>query len=220
MDRKRFLKTMITAGVCCCGAASSLAAQSLDDKKQGALSGGKSKGWIEGLEDKMVEGSESPAWLRIDKGERWIKDLMDILDDNLDAETKNKIMEASGRACFNDAFGVAPKEKVTPEEAERFVKLLEANGSKVVREGNKITITYSLGRDHQNPWGLMMSDGYCMCPIVEKPTTKISPTFCLCSIGYVKETIERSTGRTAKVELIDSLKKGGNDCIFKVELVD
>jgi hypothetical protein len=218
MDRKDFMKALITSGICCCGAASSLAAQSLTERKPGGLGGEKPQRWIGDLEDRMVEGSESPAWLKAEKGERWIRDLMDIMDETLDTDTKHKLMQASGRACYIDAFGVAPKEKATSAEAEGFINYLRNSGCEVVRDGKKTTITYSWGRDHQNPWGLIMSDGYCMCPIVEKNTVKISPTFCQCSTGYVKELFERYTGRTAEVELMDSLKKGGNDCIFKIEL--
>jgi len=220
MDRKNFLKTLITAGLCCCGAASTLSAQALNGKRLSGSSEDESTRWIEDLEERMVKGSETPAWHKAGKGEKWIVDLMDNMDGILDDETKSKLMQACGRSCYIGAFGVASKEKATLEEAENFLKRLEGGGYKVTRENKKTTVIFNWGRDHQNPWGLIMSDGYCMCPLVEKESTMLSPTFCKCSTGYVKEMFERSTGRTASVELLDSLKMGGKDCIFKIELIE
>lgn len=220
MDRKDFLKTLITAGLCCCGTASTLSAQSLNGKKLSGNSGDESARWIEDLEERMVKGSETPAWSKAEKGENWIKDLMDNMDDILDEEEKSQLMQACGRSCYNRAFGVASRGKATPAEADVFLKRLEGGGYKVTRGNNKTTVIFNWGRDHQNPWGLIMSDGYCMCPLVEKDSVKLSPTFCKCSTGYVKEMFERSTGRTANVELLDSLKMGGKDCIFKIEMTE
>lgn len=44
----------------------------------------------------------------------------------------------------------------------------------------------------------------CLCPMAEAQTAgSISPTYCLCSLGYVKEMHERILGRTVNVELVD-----------------
>lgn len=64
----------------------------------------------------------------------------------------------------------------------------------------------------------MLQDGYCMCPIVESGPPGLSPTFCYCSTGYVKEAFERHIGKPVKVELLDSLKMEGKDCIFKLAI--
>jgi hypothetical protein len=216
MDRKKFLKSILTAGVCVCGAPSILTGSTKGNMSKDGLGEDDSGAWIRDLEKRMIKCSESPAWIKAEKGEQWIKALMEHMDDALDDQTKKKLMQACGRSCCINAFGVAPKIKPTREEAERYVKLLEAGGYKVQREGGKITIIFNWGRTHQNPWGLIMSDGYCMCPLLEKQTVEVSPTFCQCSTGYVKELFERNTGWTTTVELLDSLKMGGKDCIFKV----
>ncbi len=216
MDRKEFLRTAVAAGAACCGAASGLFGRGMRD-------GGQEHGtqaWIGYLERKMIRASETPAWHKADKGQQWIKSLMDHMDAYLDDETRKTLMQACGRSCYIGAFGVAPSEKPTPEEVERFIKNFESQGYTVEREAGKTTVVYSWGRSHQNPWGLIMSDGYCMCPLVEKGPDGLSPTFCLCSTGYVKEIFARSTGKKVNVELIDSLKQGGQDCIFRINILE
>lgn len=54
--------------------------------------------------------------------------------------------------------------------------------------------------------------------VVESGPAGLSPTYCYCSTGYVKEGFERRIGKAVKVELLDSLKMGGKDCIFKLTI--
>lgn len=166
----------------------------------------------------MIKGSETPAWRKMEKAGLWIKDLMEHIDAVLDQETKIKLMQACGRSCFIHTFGVADENEPAPEERERYLQLLESRGFKLRREGDVITFSFNWGRNHQNPTGLVMSDGYCMCPQVESGPPGLSPSYCYCSTGYVKESFERTLGKPVKVELLDSLKMGGKDCVFKVEV--
>ena len=92
-----------------------------------------------------------------------------------------------------------------------FTGIAEQSG----KAGN-LTFIFNWGRDHQNPQGLIMRDGYCMCNIMEDGPPNLSPTFCCCSTGYVRETFQRKINRRVGVELINSLKMGGDDCLFKI----
>lgn len=216
MNRKNFFKKSLATVITCCGAASSISAISQSVKQES----NDPQKWINEFEKKMIKSSETPAWLKAKKGEKWIRDLMDNMDNLLDEETKKTLMKACGRSCYINAFGVAPSKKPSFEAAERYIQYFEKKGYDVKRKDKKVTIIYNWGRDHQNPWGLIMSDGYCMCPILENDEVKISGTFCNCSTGYIKESFERSTGRRTNVEVIDSIKRGGKDCIFKVEIIE
>lgn len=222
MHRKQFIKKMLQTGLCGCGAIMGIG-HYLRNEGAGLPSQDRPQtehGWVETLEKRMIKGSETPAWRKVEKSESWIKDLMNNVDALLDEETKIKLMQECGRACFTRAFGVAPEEKPTPEEARRYLLALKARGFKVRQEGNKTIIVYSWRQDHQNPWGLILGDGYCMCPIVETGPEGLSPTYCYCSTGYVKESFNRALGKPVKVELLDSLKRGGKDCIFKIEVLN
>ena len=176
--------------------------------------------WIHGLEKRMVKGSESAEWRKLEKSLEWIKDMMNNMDAMIDDEAKIRLMQASGRSCYLCAFGVAGEKKPPDTFVRRFMGSIRLQGNEVKQEGDKTVVTYKWGRNHQNPQGLILHDGYCMCPIVETGPPELSPTFCFCSTGYVKEMFERYTGKTVeKIELLDSLKMGGNDCIFRMEIV-
>lgn len=220
MDRKQFLKTSIVACISCCGAVFGLnsSLRNVTGQVRSQSKNPTSQDWIPDLEKRMVKGSETPAWLKAEKSVSWITDVLENMDSMLDLETRKKIMQANGRACYTRAFGVGSNTKPSPEIADRFVSILRARGYEIKDEGEITTIIYNWGRDHQNPWGLVMKDGFCMCQIVESGPEKMSPTFCQCSAGYVKESFERAIGKTAEVEVLESLKMGGNDCVFKVRL--
>lgn len=214
MDRKDFIKKTTKATLFCCGAASTLlgatnSITNLDDKK-------KSQTWIDKMEKQMVAGSESPVWMKQEKSLAWIQNIVDNIDQCFDSDTKKKLMGMCGKACYNRAFGVAPDRKPSEEAYKKYIESLKQDNNDYTEDEKSITIIFNWGKDHQNPWGLIMSDGYCMCPIVEPNEVKISGTFCQCSAGYVKEIFERSTGKAVTVEVISSLKTGGDDCIFKV----
>lgn len=218
MNRQQFLKRSLQAGFCACGAALGFG-RGLQEKLETPMrldSSPAEEGWIADLEKRMIKGAETPSWRKAEKAGLWIKDLMDCMDAELDTDTKARLLQACGRSCYLRAFGVADERQRTPEEREKYLQFLESNGIKVQREGNAVTFTYSWGRDHQNPTGLIMHDGYCMCPQVESGPPGLSPSYCLCSTGYVQETFQRTLGLPVEVELLESLRMGGKDCVFKI----
>jgi len=220
MDRKQFLKTALRSGVCGCAAACGfglglkaegkpLLAQSQD---------GAAQGLGQDLHRRMREGSRSPDWARIEKAESWVKFLMDNMDALLDEPTKVKLMSACGRSCYFNAFGVAGEKPPSPEAAERYLKALNSAGFKVEKGPESTTVHYGWA-GKQNPQGLSLKEGFCMCPLVENDIPGLSPSYCHCSAGYVAESMERATGRKVlSVEILESVKRGGKDCRFRVTL--
>lgn len=221
MNRKKFIENLIKSGTAffCSLSLPYNSFQQYKDKKKSNQTI-KNENWIEDLEKRMIKGSETPAWLKVEKSENWIKDLMSHMDSMINKDTKIKLMQECGRSCYIRAFGVAPEEKPESEQAKEYIERLKTNGYKVEKKGNKTTVIFNWGENHQKPTGLIMKDGYCMCDIVESGPVRLSPSFCYCSTGYIKEIFERRTGKQVKVDLIDSLKMGGKDCIFKVEIED
>jgi hypothetical protein len=211
MDRKEFLKKTIQTGIICCGALAgleSIVAQNIGTGKKLSADLGK----------RMLDGSKSPDWRKAEKAISWIKNMLDNIDEHLDEKTKIKLLNACGRSCLIFAFGVADEKKPSAEQAEEFLKSLEKDGFKIVQNSDITTIFYGWQRK-QSPQGLSEKDGYCMCPIVESDIPGLSHSFCNCSAGYVKEIFERQTGRKVnKVEVLESIKRGGKDCRFRVEL--
>ncbi|MBN2171361.1 MAG: hypothetical protein JW819_08580 [Candidatus Krumholzibacteriota bacterium] len=211
MDRKQFLKALGASGLCCVAAW----ARTLPGRA-GEPAG--DADWIEDLERRLVRGAETPGAVKADKAADWIKSLMDHMDAALDPEARGQLLRACGRSCYDRAFGVAGDRRPSAEEAARYLRALEEGGYALERDGDAVSFTFSWGRDHQNPWGLTMRDGYCMCPLVESGPPGLSPTFCQCSTGYVAELFRRRTGGPVEVELLESLKTGGSDCVFRVTL--
>jgi hypothetical protein len=211
MDRKEFITKSAQTCLLCCGAIAGFSANLPKiDNQQERLSSDLGK--------RMVEGSKSPDWRKAEKATSWIKNMLENLDNQLDEETKIKLLNACGKSCYIFAVGVAEPRIPTKEDTEGYLTYLEKTGFKIER-GSETTTIYYGWQGKQSPQGLSAKDGYCLCPIVEDEIQGLSHSFCNCSAGYVKEIIERQTGRAVKrVEVLESIKRGGKDCRFKVEL--
>ncbi len=149
---------------------------------------------------------------RVAFGERWAKRFFDVLDANLDEPTREKIMRANGRACH---AGSRLKQELPPSLDAFIARIHSYPGGKdiVRREGDTVYFSYA-----QNPRGLRVADGYCLCPLVETGPAGLSGTFCLCSVGYVQDMFETMAGHPVQVQLLESLKRGGKGCRFKIDL--
>jgi hypothetical protein len=214
-DRRRFLQTLVQAGTgsCCCAPVLGLSALSQEQSRES-----QGEDWIADLENQMKEGSRTPAWRRMEVAEQWIQRLMGNMDALLDDETRNRLMHACGRACYNAAFGVRSEEPPPSGALDALLGASQARGeTEIRREGN--TVYYQYGPSEQNPYGLRILDGYCMCPVVESGPAELSPTYCQCSAGYVREMFERMTGEPCRVEVLESLRSGGSTCRFKVDIL-
>ncbi len=154
----------------------------------------------------------TPAEVRVQWAETWAKRFFDVFDANLDPETRERIMRANGRAC-NEQGLAQGKRQLPPLDV--FIGNVRAHlGDEAIRrEGDVVYFNYV-----QNPRGLKVADGYCLCPLVETGPKGLSPTFCFCSVGYVQHMFEVMAGHPVNVELLASLKRGDSGCRFKVSL--
>ncbi len=155
---------------------------------------------------------ETPINEKMNFAQIWVKRFFDVLDSQLDESTRKKLMEENGKRCFQ---GSSPSTE-PPIKPEEFVQKMQGwVGKENCRmEGNIVYFNYV-----SNPRGLRVADGYCLCPIVEKGPEGLSGTYCQCSVGYVHAMFEKATGKKVSVELLESLKRGGKGCKFKITLV-
>ena len=205
MDRKTFLR----ASGCCAALAAlqQLGCASLEAASEPATGQGTT-----------TPGSPSsaqpltPADRRVAFAETWAKRFFDVLDSHLDEETREAIMRANGKACHE---GSQPGQKAAPVDIDTFIAGVRRymGEDAIRRDGNVVEFRYV-----QNPRGLKVADGYCLCPLVETGPAGLSGTYCWCSVGYVQHMFETEVGRPAKVELLESLKRGGKGCRFRVTL--
>lgn len=82
-------------------------------------------------------------------------------------------------------------------------------------DGDAIAFEYVGGAET----GQASPEGICLCPTVEaQSAATMSPTYCWCSVGYVKEMHERVFGRTVNVEVKESVLMGHPHCRFRITI--
>ena len=138
----------------------------------------------------------------------YVKRLMDIFIEKLDEKTRIDLVQTIGATCAKGAYG----DKETAEDKVPVLQMAENLKARV--EGNEIFWEYK-----GNPQGLTIADGWCLCPLVEKGPEGLSGLWCECSVGYVKYMFERYSTSQVSVELLESLKRGGKGCKFKITVL-
>lgn len=134
---------------------------------------------------------------------KWIRTLMDNLDTELDEKTRTKILESCGRTCIpRSLIKKAQACKNDAKNIDEFLDELSKRWSHLKRDNDKIYVVYEK----------------CYCPLVKTYSGKLSPTFCNCSRGWIKELFESALERPVIVELEKSIKQGGDACRFRVTL--
>jgi hypothetical protein len=151
---------------------------------------------------------------RIEFTEKWAVRFFNVLDTNLDVPARKKIMMANGKACllaWQKETNKTPRTQAL--SLAEFAKLVKEKGARDYQiEGNVIYFQYNAAAET----GLPSAENHCLCPMVETKPAGLSPTFCLCSLGYVKEMHEQMFKRPVEVELISSVLRGDPRCKFKI----
>ena len=64
--------------------------------------------------------------------------------------------------------------------------------------------------------GLLFVYPECYCACVKRTPEPISRTWCLCTLGHIRGLMSQVLGREPQVELLETIKSGGERCIVKV----
>ena len=207
MNRKEFLRRVFSYGtVFIAGTLMKFGQSSVviaEEKKGGKAAGG------------TVNPAETSCEKKVDFAKKWIKRFMNVMDKNLDEKARREIMESCGKECYCAYYGAAASSNQGIEAVDLFLRQIETQFGKenAHRDGKKIYFNYI-----QNPKGLKIEDGYCLCPLTEDGPEGLSPTYCICATGYVKEMFERMMGQSVRVELLESLRSGGKKCRFLIHI--
>jgi hypothetical protein len=200
INRKQFLARVakLGAGTCMCAAAAGM---------QAAFGGQASP-------SKPGDKSLERAAKRMEFGDGWVRRFFEAMDQTLDETSRKKLMMANGKACFA-AYAGPPKRQPGPDALEKFTRWVAQNGKEKGYSMDGKVITFAFVGSAET--GQASPEGICLCPMAEaQKAGKISPTYCLCSVGYVKEMHERILGRPVEVELVDSVLRGGKRCDFRL----
>jgi hypothetical protein len=202
MKRSQFCKNLVTSGIACsCGlglqAGSNL--KSVETSNPDAIS------------------VETPCNEKMIFTQKWVKRFFEIMDQQVDTKTRTILMQANGAACAKGAYGeFAEKDPASLEEIDNTIASWQQKIGKenIYRSGNIVYFNY-VG----SPKGVKISEGYCLCPMIENGPATLSPTYCQCSVGYVKYMFQKLiTFKPVQVELLESLRGGGKACRFRVTI--
>ncbi len=199
MDRKEFLASIgkWTACSCLC-----------------AAMGGLHKVFAQDIPDSTsIVSPNDRAVKRIEFAENWIRRFMNALDSTLDEETKKKVMMANGKICFQEWIKSTGQE-IKPLSLKQLSARIKDNvkDDSIRIEGNVIYYQFMSAAET----GQAAPEGACLCPLVESKPAGLSSTYCLCSVGYVKEWHDQLLQKSVDVELVDSVLNGGKRCKFKI----
>jgi hypothetical protein len=137
--------------------------------------------------------------------QNWLSDLLDAMDAGLDENTRVRMMEACGRGCFN-RFPF--KQDIAAQGKGNLDALIEAyrKNFEIWREGETVHIRYG-----------EVSSG-CYCPAAKYRPPKPHDLHCECTRTTHQTIFETALGRPFRVEIAESLRRGGKTCHFVVHL--
>ena len=154
--------------------------------------------------------SRSPCEERIEFLGGWVTRFFDQLDANITNDEKLKLMNGNGRACHRAGLQGTPPKKMNLDQLIEELQRRQGPDN-CIRDGNDIVFSYRETFADANG-----TKGHCLCPIAESMPKHLSGTFCLCSVGYVQDIFESATDKKFRVELLESLIRGGKGCRFKI----
>lgn len=137
--------------------------------------------------------------------ENWLTDLLDTMDKELDLNTRIKMYEGCGKGCFNR---YKFKQDIATDGKDNLDKLLVAykRNFEVWREDDTIHIRYG------------KKSSQCYCPAARFKPVKPGDLHCECTRMTHQTIFETAMGRPFKVDVIESLRRGGQTCHFLVHL--
>ncbi len=131
----------------------------------------------------------------------WMSDLFDSIDKELDEETKVRVMAGCGRGCFR-RFSF--KQDIAREGKGSVESLLQRykKNFEVWQEGTVVHVRY--GAESKQ----------CYCPAARFHPAKPHDIHCECTRATHQTIFETALGRPVKVEVVESLRRGGKTCHF------
>jgi predicted hydrocarbon binding protein len=132
--------------------------------------------------------------------------MMEVLEREVDEQTRRAIMEACGRRCIGAS---------TLQKARRIAR--EAGDlDDMLRRLNEV----HLGGGHLQLDGDVIHAAYdrCYCGSVSKTREPFSATYCHCSCGWYRQLFETLLERPVEVELLGSILQGDERCRFLIRV--
>lgn len=172
-------------------------------------------GACSGVLSLLASGTEAPAQTAAAADElvkvkaqkefmqNWLADLMNTMDRVLDRETIAKLMAGCGRGCYDRhtfkqeiaARGKGDLEKLVAAYSQNF---------EIWKDGEAVHIRYG-----------KTSPG-CYCPAASYRAPRPDDPHCDCTRATHQAIFETALGRPFRVEVLESIRRGGVTCHFLV----
>ena len=136
---------------------------------------------------------------------RWIKSLLDYLDECVGKETLVEMLENCGRNSISSRnIEKAKSCKNRAKDMDDFLSKLSKIWSPLQRDGDDVYVVYEK----------------CYCPLgralLKDYADSLSSSFCNCGRGWIKELFESALERPVDVKLETSVIRGNDVCKFRV----
>ncbi|MCP4218758.1 MAG: hypothetical protein GY765_29270 [bacterium] len=190
MNRKEFFKKALKAGMCCAGGM--IALGSGQEQLNGEMSADVKK------QIDKIKGNKNFV-------ENWLVDLLNAMDEQLDEPAKLKLISACGHGCFKRHKFKSDLAVEGKGDVEKLIKAVSKRFG-LKREGNKIHIGFGAG-----PEG-------CWCPVLRDNKSNLHTFHCNCTRATHQAIWETALGRPIKVDIVETIRRGGKNCRFIVHL--
>lgn len=137
--------------------------------------------------------------------QNWLSDLLESMENNLDRTTQEKIVAGCGVACFKRHSFKTDIAKAGSGDLEKLIEAYKKN-FEIWRDGNEVHIRYG------------EISKQCYCPAANYRASKQDDIHCECTRNTHKAVFETALGRPFRVDVAESLRRGGKTCHFIVYL--
>jgi hypothetical protein len=135
----------------------------------------------------------------------WLADLFDGLDKELDGPTKVKVMSYCGKGCFSRYDFKQNIARLGKGDVDKLVAAYKKN-FEIWREGDLVHIRYG----EVSP--------KCYCPAARAHPVLPNDMHCECTRATHQAVFESALERPIKMEVAESLRRGGKTCHFIAHL--
>jgi predicted hydrocarbon binding protein len=186
MKRNEFFK-MCGAGICGCGVLGLLAplAARADDTAASTAAAPVDPELLK----QQLEGAR----------ERFAR-LLSVMDEQLDAATRGKVLQGMGRECSREYSPLFNKYR---GDLQGFLAKIKTAWVERTEYDEKTGILLTVGKPAP-----------CGCPLVKAGRT--TAEFCDCSRGWTQAAFSTVLGKPVSVEIEESVLRGGSRCSFRI----
>jgi hypothetical protein len=126
----------------------------------------------------------------------WLTDLFEAIETEVDPAAQLKLMQACGRGCYRRHQFKQDIAAAGKGDPEKLIAAYRKNFG-IEREGDLVHIRYG---DH------------CFCPAARNRPARPNDLHCECTRATHQTVFETALGRPVKVELLETVRRGGKTC--------